>query len=229
MLGKIQGNTGNGYFSQAVSEYAKKMKPEEEKKESFSGKLIGECSGKEWDRLLQEADYSMEEYSMLRNGVVRSMRFGGNGSMTESNDNGQTEKLEIQDTISDEIKEEAIQKLVGKRNAPYSMLADANGMVTYEGVLFQCDFEKNQICLGDVSNPDKCLSIPLEKGGCLVVNRDNIDGLIQAIGMFSPKDINRIMQAIAKDAKMKEIELQIEDQTSGAPVLEKEGEDESEK
>ena len=47
--------------------------------------------------------------------------------------------------------------------------------------------------------------------------------------MFSPADVNRIMQAIAQDAKLRQVELQIEDETSGAPVLKKEGEDESEK
>ena len=54
------------------------------------------------------------------------------------------------------------------------------------------------------------------------MNRDNVDGLVQAIGMFSPADINRIMQAIAKDAKVRQIKLQIEDETSGEQVLEKE-------
>ena len=42
--------------------------------------------------------------------------------------------------------------------------------------------------------------------------------------MFSPADINRIMQAIAKDAKVRQIKLQIEDETSGEQVLEKEDE-----
>lgn len=265
MLSNVQGNTGNGYFSQAVSEYAKKMKPEAEKKEGSAGKMIGEFSDKEWDRLLDKVDRSIEEYkenlekrekdaleqkkeqaegyilgreaksrqeyevNMLWNGTVRSVRFQKKDSAMESNGNVQAEKLEIKDSISDEIKDEAIKKLIGKRSAPYSALADQDGVVTYNGTVFQCDYEKNRLCLGDVSNPDNCLSIPLEKGGCLVVNRDNIDGLIQAIGMFSPADVNRIMQAIAKDAKVRQIELQIEDETSGVPVLEKEGEDESEK
>ncbi len=263
MLGKVQGNTGNGYFSQAVTQYAKNRKPEMEKKESPAGKTIGELSDKEWDRLLEKADHSIEEYkedlerrkkaaleqkkeqeegcilgkgskeqqeyeaTVLWDGKARSMRFYKIDSGTE--EHGTAEQLEIQDAISDEIKDEAIQKLIGRRNAPYAILADKDGMITYNGTVFQCDFEKNGLYLGDVSNPDRCLNIPLEKGGCLVVNRDNIDGLINAIGMFSPGDVKRIMQAIAEDAKLRQVELQIEDETSGAPVLEKEGEDESEK
>lgn len=263
MLGRVQGNTGNGYFSQAVSEYAKNRKPETEKKESSAGKTIGEFSNKEWDRLLEKVDNSIQEYkedlerqkkaalerkkeqeegfilgkgtkeqqeyeaNVLWNGTARSTRFYKINSGTE--EDGTAGQLEIQDAISDEIKDEAIKKLIGRRNAPYSILADKDGMITYNGTVFQCDFEKNVLCLGDVSNPDNCLNIPLEKGGCLVVNRDNIDGLINAIGMFSPADVNRIMQAIAQDAKLRQVELQIEDETSGAPVLKKEGEDESEK
>ena len=46
MLGRVQGNTGNGYFTQAVAEYAKRAKPQEEQKDSSSGKTIGEFSEK---------------------------------------------------------------------------------------------------------------------------------------------------------------------------------------
>ena len=64
-------------------------------------------------------------------------------------------------------------------------------------------------------------SVPLEGGGRLLVNRDSIDALSKAIGMFSPEDIRRIMQAIAQDGKVKKVEMEIEDMTSGVKVLEK--------
>lgn len=229
MLSKVQGNTGNGYFSQAVSEYAQGMKPEQDERESFGTVFASECYQEERDKLLDETANSPEEYR----GYGADGRWKGdipNVSFDKMNTDhtGQDEKLKIMNAIPEEIREGAVQKLIGNRNAPYSALADEDGMVTYNGVVFQCDFEKNRLCLGDVSNPDNCLNIPLEKGGCLVVNRDNIDGLIQAIGMFSPADVNRIMQAIAQDAKVQQIELQIEDETSGMQVLKKEGEHESE-
>ena len=105
-------------------------------------------------------------------------------------------------------------------------MADENGIVEYKGVVFQCDYENNRICLGDVSNSKNCISVPLEKGGCLVFNRNNIDDLVRAIDMFSPEDINRIMRAIAEDAKVRQTLAQIEDETSGVEVLDKPEEEE---
>lgn len=91
----------------------------------------------------------------------------------------------------------------GEKKAPYSHLADENGMIHYEGVTFICDNKKQSIALGDMSNSGDVLSIPLSGGGTLKVNRDNIDQLSKAIGMFSPEDINVIMRAIAQDSKAK--------------------------
>lgn len=96
------------------------------------------------------------------------------------------------------------------RKAPYSYLADDSGLINYNGVTFFCDYEKNQICLGDVSDKRNCISVALSGGGSLVVNRDNLGDLSKAIGMFSPEDINRIMRAIAQDTmcqqKLQELE-----------------------
>lgn len=98
---------------------------------------------------------------------------------------------------------------VSDRRVPYSQLAK-NGLIDYKGVVFVCDYEKNTLCLGDMTNPGQVLSIPLSGGGVLKVNRDNIDDLAKAIGMFSPEDVNLIMRALARDAqcsrKLNEIE-----------------------
>lgn len=102
------------------------------------------------------------------------------------------------------------QKIETERKAPYSYLADENGMIQYRGVTFYCDDEKQSINLGDVSKEEEVLRIPLEDGGCLNVNRENLGELSRAITMFSPGDIKRILSAIARDAqctrKMNEIE-----------------------
>ena len=94
---------------------------------------------------------------------------------------------------------------------PYNHL-DKNGdhIISYKGVTFVGDPENNTLCLGDMSDEDNILSIPLSDGGRLMVNRDNIDQLTKALDMFSPKDINRIMNAISTDAKIKSKELEIE-------------------
>lgn len=99
--------------------------------------------------------------------------------------------------------------LLTDKTVPYSNMVN-NGIIEYKGVVFVCDYEKNALCLGDMTNPDKVLSIPLSGGGVLKVNRDSVDELARAIGMFSPEDVNRIMCALAKDAqcsrKLNEIE-----------------------
>lgn len=262
------GSYGNGYFSQAVADYAARMKPED-KAADGNPKTIGEFSEKEWDQLLDKVDNAIDEYKadlkerekealekqkeqresyilgvgnnkdkqfeervMVDNGSFRTMRFMKIDSM-DSGASGEMEQPDIKDTIDDMVAEEAIQKLLDKGNrAPYSLMADENGIVKYKGVEFRCDYENNRLCLGDVSNPKNCITVGLERGGCLVFNRDNIDDLVKAIDMFSPEDINRIMRAIAQDAKLRQMQVQIEDETSGEQVLDKpeeEKEDESER
>lgn len=87
-----------------------------------------------------------------------------------------------------------------EKKAPYQHLAQ-NGTITYKGVTFVCDTDRNRITLGDVTDRSKCLNISLKGGGCLMVNRDNLSDLSQAITMFCPEDINRIMTAIAEDKR----------------------------
>lgn len=93
---------------------------------------------------------------------------------------------------------------------PYGYLAK-DGVITYKGVTFVCDEKTNSICLGDMSNEKNVLNIPLSGGGCLRVNRDNIGDLSKAIGMFSPEDVNRILRAIAQDAKIQSMQQERED------------------
>ncbi|MBD5519900.1 MAG: hypothetical protein HDR03_01505 [Lachnospiraceae bacterium] len=102
---------------------------------------------------------------------------------------------------------------------PYGYLAK-NGVIEYKGVTFVCDKEHNAIHLGDTSDKNKCIRIPLSKGGCLIVNRDSLDGLARAIGMFSPEDVNLIMRAIAEDAKVQQMKQQIDEDESGIKLVE---------
>ncbi len=99
--------------------------------------------------------------------------------------------------------------LKSEKSVPYSNMVK-DGVIEYKGVVFVCDYETNSLCLGDMSKPEKVLSIPLSGGGTLKVNRDDIDSLAKAIGMFSPEDVNLIMRALAQDAqcsrKLNEIE-----------------------
>lgn len=89
-----------------------------------------------------------------------------------------------------------------ERKAPYSHLAGRDGMIRYKGVTFVCDNERRSLSLGDMSREDKVLKIPLAEG-TLYVNRDNLGDLSRAIGMFSPEDTRRILDAVAIDARLR--------------------------
>ena len=96
-------------------------------------------------------------------------------------------------------KSSAFSKILGEKQqkCPYSHLAK-DGLIEYNGVIFVCDYKRNSICLGDMSNPKHVLNISLPSGGNLKVNVDNFGDLSKAAGMFSPADLNAIMRAIAQ-------------------------------
>lgn len=100
-----------------------------------------------------------------------------------------------------------------EKKAPYQHLAQ-NGTITYKGVTFVCDTDRNRITFGDVTDRSKCLNISLKGGGCLMVNRDNLSDLSQAITMFCPEDINRIMTAIAEDKRAQQMLLEKDEMES---------------
>lgn len=81
----------------------------------------------------------------------------------------------------------------------YFRLADERGMISYKGTTFICDQKTNALMLGDCSNLNNCIRIALADGGSLIVNRDNIDELVNALSMFSSEDIGYILKAIHKD------------------------------
>lgn len=114
------------------------------------------------------------------------------------------------------------------KKVPYENLAK-DGAIEYNGVTFFCDTLTNSICLGDVSDRENTLVIPLSEGGCLKVNRDNLDELQQAIGMFSPEDINRIMRAIAKDKRVREMKQELEEEKSNVTNLSSDSAEKTEK
>lgn len=122
-----------------------------------------------------------------------------------------TQNASFMDTLSDVKGSRSSVQVSEEKKAPYSHLAK-DGIINYNGVTFVCDNLRSQLCLGDVSNPKNCLRIPMEAGGSLVVNRDNLGELSQAIGMFSPEDVNRIMRAIAQDTKCQQMQQEIEEE-----------------
>ncbi|MBO5209692.1 MAG: hypothetical protein J6B68_10165 [Lachnospiraceae bacterium] len=118
----------------------------------------------------------------------------------------------LEKTTEAQIQSLLEERIAADNGVPYNHLAK-DGIIEYNGVTFVCDEKHKAICLGDVSNLDDCLRIPLSEGGCLIVNRDNLGELANAISMFSPEDVNLIMRAIAQDAKVQQMKNEIEDES----------------
>lgn len=115
-------------------------------------------------------------------------------------------------------------RIEGKDKVPYGEMAE-DGVIEYQGVVFVCDYDHNRLTLGDTSNEKNCINIPLSGGGSLLVNRNNIDALSKAIGMFSPEDVNLILRALARDKKIREMEKELDDMENGDNVEGNDGAD----
>lgn len=212
------------------------------------GKAIDEFSNKEWKGLLDKVDNVIEDYKedlkqreekaleeqkkkkerkackdqkeMLEN-AWQNKHFQELNTK-ESSEEETSQIPEVEGSMEEYVDQNAIQKIIGNRGkTPYSIMADADGNIEYKGVIFRGDSESNSLCLGDMSDYTNVLTIPLSNGGYLKVNMDNLDSLAGAIDMFSPEDINLIMRAITKYNRLEQIKQQIEDETSGLQVMEK--------
>lgn len=95
-----------------------------------------------------------------------------------------------------------------QNNIPYSEYM-RDGAIVYNGVSFQ--YGEGFLALGDVSNPANVLAIPLASGGVLLVNRNCIDQLGKAMGMFSAEDFGNILRAIAEDRKIQSVKFEMEE------------------
>lgn len=145
----------------------------------------------------------IERMSMPVNNSLVSGMSDKWGCLIKSINNGVVENV-------DNVQEPYEKYRKGRIRCPYGENADSSGTIVYNGVAFSCDSDRNRLCLGDVSNPKKCLSIHLTSGS-LVVNTDNLDSLSQAMGMFTPEDVNLIMRAISEYQKIKDKLNEIED------------------
>lgn len=140
---------------------------------------------------------------------------GGQGNVAEDG-NGEEAPADRSEAVK--IYEAAISgkpnPIGGLREAPkvpYGRLAK-DGVIVYNGVCFVCDEKTNSICLGDMTDEENVLNIPLSGGGHLKVNRDSLGLLSKAAGMFSPEDLNLIMRAISEDTKIQSVQKEIEDE-----------------
>ncbi len=135
-------------------------------------------------------------------GITNSSVYNPMQTVTRARKNDKAEGIE---------KSSSFQQISAEKpkTCPYDHLAK-NGLIEYNGVIFECDYKTNSICLGDMTNEKKVLNISLPSGGNLKVNVDNLGSLARAAGMFSPADLNAIMRAIAQynhcTSKLNELE-----------------------
>lgn len=145
------------------------------------------------------------------------------GSVTETAESRFAESIEESakedDTVTTPVTRgvRLARRIEGKDKVPYGEMAE-DGVIEYNGVTFVCDYEHNRLTLGDTTNKEDCINIPLSGGGSLLVNRDNIDALSKAIGMFSPEDVKRILEALARDNKIQQMKKELDDMENGDDV-----------
>ena len=129
--------------------------------------------------------------------------------------------MEYIDDTMEQVREE--QRLEAKESKAQTLehRSDITNSITAEqiarlfedltSIILQCDFDNNRLILGDCSNLDNCIRVPLSGGGEFVFNRDQLSNISKIISMFSPEDQNRIMRAISLDKQCRKQLKEIED------------------
>ena len=158
-----------------------------------------------WNKMLEGLDNYLDEVK-----EEQKIRFAKMDEEQQEKELLQKRLMQKEMQAESKIKEVLVARTGGTLDVPYGYLAK-NGVIEYNGVIFVCDEIHNAICLGDMTDETNVLSIPLTEGGCLKVNRNNLNDLAKAISMFSPEDIKRIMDAIATDAKCQQMQQEMDE------------------
>lgn len=187
-----------------------------------------EMSVKEWNRLMEyidatmeqvreeqrlEAEESKEQTLEHRSDITNSITAEQIARLFEDITKDTPEDDEFSESVS-EVRGSGLMNRISGKKAPYSSLADENGVIEYNGIILQCDFDKNRLTLGDCSNLDNCIRVPLEGGGEFVFNRDQLGNISKIISMFSPEDQNRIMRAITLDKQCQKQLKKLDDEVT---------------
>ena len=158
-----------------------------------------------WNKMIEGVDNYLDEVK-----EEQKIRFAKMDEEQQEKELLQKRLMQKEMQAESSIKEVLVARTGGTLDVPYGYLAK-NGVIEYNGVIFVCDEIHNAICLGDMTDESNVLSIPLTEGGCLKVNRNNLNDLAKAISMFSPEDIKRIMEAIATDAKCQQMQQEMDE------------------
>ena len=209
----------NGSWQEAFHQYRDEILTKIRKGDTEQSIAIGggEFTQTQWNRALKNIDEQLEDIKEEQaQRLAKNAKEQAEDALAQKAVQRNEAAKVMQAAFGNRSLEESMRE-VGK--TPYSELAK-DGEITYNGITFVCDERTNSICLGDVSDPKDTLVIPLENGGSLKVNRNNLDELQRAIGMFSPEDINRILNAIAKDKKAREMQMELEEEKNDPKQIE---------
>ena len=133
------------------------------------------------------------------------------GGQEFSNDEWEKVLHRVDTAIKPDENSSIIDYLKGdERKCPYGALAK-DGIIEYNGVIFQCDYEKNALYLGDMSEGADIITVNLPSGGTLKINADNIDQISRCAGMFTPEDLNAILRAIHEHEHTKHADMKAKD------------------
>lgn len=97
------------------------------------------------------------------------------------------------------------------------------GSANYHGVEITFDFFYKTMSIGDMSGDNVINVGALSNGYSFSFNRDNLDSVIAVLDIFSPEDINKIMEAIVKDDMKNSMEREIDETTAQAGQMGEEG------
>ena len=201
-VGSIQGQTID-LMQQRKSQILEKLKNGDAEEAIVTGGNA--FTESVWKKMLEGLDNYLDEVK-----EEQQIRFDKMDEEQQEKELLQKRLMQKEMMTEANIKEVLVARTGGTLDVPYGYLAK-NGVIEYNGVIFVCDEIHNAICLGDMTDESKVLNIPLSEGGCLKVNRDNLNDLAKAISMFSPEDIKRIMEAIATDAKCQQMQQEMDE------------------
>lgn len=92
-----------------------------------------------------------------------------------------------------------------------------SGTATYKGVAINFDAKNMAMTIGDVSNGNVIHVGRLSNGYSFSFNRDNLESVIQILDLFSPSDVNKILEAITKDNMVANMEGEVDELMAASP------------
>lgn len=182
-------------------------------KEMQGGKSLREITGSTYAGYLNNSSFVGRIYSeselqpsWYRNGIIDIQEVYDSSVPTDAihiraealkTGYGKEASIPVGGAINDRV-QIVFAGAVGSANQ-YFQYADETGIIDYNGIIFYCDSSTDTLKLGDCSNPSECIQISLTDGGSLMVNRDNLEQLFDALPFFSPEDMMVILQVLQKE------------------------------